>query len=228
MKTSERDLKRAFRDYVQSSSCTHKKDCPSPEEIWGLFAGQGSAKRKAKLVDHITSCSICFQEFDAFLEISRAQGRLIHDFQSHFVTRPRKAPFLLVWRYMAALLAFVVILSAALLTTKWSGLLERAEERGRLSGQVRLLAPGQRPAPRLPLFFKWEAIPGAEYYIIEIFDDSLLPFWKSSPLTGVSYVLPMSVKEKLEKRKTYFWMLTAFSRDGAEAESALEEFRLNE
>lgn len=228
MKTSERDLKRAFRDYVQSSSCTRKKDCPSPEEIWGLFAGQGSARRKAKLVDHITSCSFCFQEFDAFLEMSRAQGRLIYDVQSRFVERPRTAPFPLVWRYVTALLAFIVILAAALLTTKWSGLLERAEERGRLSGQIRLLAPSQRPAPRLPLFFKWEAIPGAEYYVIEIFDDSLLPFWKSPQLTGVGYELPMSVKGKLEKGKTYFWMLTAFSRDGAKAESSLEEFRLSE
>jgi hypothetical protein len=226
MKTNDRDLKKAYREYVQNASGAQKADCPSPEEIWKLFAGKTSEKRTTRLVDHITACSSCFREFEAFLEISRAEGSLAREVQSRFRSQPRKVPLPMVWRYVTALLILIVILGAVMLSTRWLAPAKQPEDRGRFSGQLRLLAPGQEPKLRAPLIFKWEGIARSEYYVIEIFDDSLLPFWKSSQLSGTSYELPSSVKEKMERRKSYFWMLTAFSQGGAKTESALEEFRL--
>jgi hypothetical protein len=132
----------------------------------------------------------------------------------------------MAWRYAVAFLIVTVILAAAALSTKWFGPATRPEERGRLSGQLRLLAPGQEPALRAPLVFRWEEVSRPDYYIIEIFDDSLRPFWKSAQLTGISYELPSPVKEKMERGKSYFWMLTAFSKSGTKTESSLEVFRL--
>jgi len=226
MKTTERELKRAYREYIQNSPGPRTEDCPAPGEIWSLFAGETPGKRKAGMVEHITACSSCFREFEAFLEMSRAEENLANEVRPHLPSQMRAAPLPLVWRYVTAFLALIVILAAAMLSTKWLGLTKRPEERGRLSGQLRLLSPGPRPTLRVPLIFRWEEVARPEYYIIEIFDDSLLPFWKSPQLTGFSYELPSPVKEKMERGKSYFWMLTAFSQGGQKTESAPEEFRL--
>ena len=226
MKTTERELKSAYREYIHNSPGPRIKDCPAPEEIWNLFAGGIPGKRKAGMVEHITACSSCFREFEAFLEMSRAEENLANGVRPHIRSQMRAAPLPLVWKYVTAFLVLIVILAAAMLSTKWLGLTKRPEERGRLSGQLRLLSPGPRPTLRVPLIFRWEEVAGSEYYVIEIFDDSFLPFWKSPPLTGISYELPSPVKEKIERGRSYFWMLTAFSQGGQKTESAFEEFRL--
>jgi hypothetical protein len=226
MKTNNQELKRAYREFVQSSSGTQAKNCPAPQEIWSLFTGRKSRKKKGRMMDHITTCSSCFREFEAFLEISRAEGNLVHAIEPRFGSRPRKSPLPMAWRYATAFLIVIAVLAATMISTDWLNFNKRPEERGRLSGQLRLLAPGQEPSLRAPLLFRWEGISRPEYYIVEIFDDSLLPFWKSSPLTGTSCELPLAVKEKMERGKSYFWMLTAFSAGGTKTESSLEEFRL--
>jgi hypothetical protein len=226
MKTNDRELKKAYREYVQNTSGTREKVCPGSEEIWSLFSGKISRKRRARMVDHITACSSCFREFEAFLEITRVEGNLARGIQSRFPKQPRRIPRPMVWRYVTALLIFVAVLAVAMLSTRWPSHVKRSEERGRLSGQIRLLAPGQNSPLGTPLIFRWEELARSEYYIIEIFDDSLLPFWKSPRLTGSSFELPSPVKEKLDRRKRYFWMLTAFSQGGTKSESALEEFSL--
>ena len=171
MKTNDRELKTAYREHVQNTPGTREKDCPTSEDIWRFFSEKTSEKRKARLVDHITTCSFCFREFEAFLEISRAEKNLVREVQSRFRSDARKAPLPMVWRYAGAFLMAMAILAAALLSTKWLGFPKRPEERGRLSGQIRLLAPGQETALRSPLVFRWEAVALSEYYIVEVFDE---------------------------------------------------------
>jgi hypothetical protein len=226
MKTNDRELKMAYRQHVQNASGAREKDCPTSEEIWRLFSEKTSGRRKARLVDHITACPFCFREFEAFLEITRAEGTLVREVQSRFHNDARTAPRPMVWRYAGAFLMAMVILAAAVLSTKWLGFPKRPEERGRLSGQIRLLAPGQEAALRSPLVFRWEAVALSEYYIVEVFDDTLLPVWKSAQLTVTSCEIPKQLKDRMAREKTYYWMLTAFSPGGTKTESSLEEFRL--
>lgn len=226
MKTNDQDLRKAFRDRIESRPEICAQGCLRAEDIWALFAGKQSTNRKARMVDHITNCPSCLREFEAFLEVSRAEGELTQQVLSRFQDQPRRALFPLLWRYVTALLILITVLGVAILATKWQIPERRMAERGRLSGQLRLLAPGLETRIRLPLVFRWEGIPNGESYVVEIFDDSLLPFWKSPQLTDTNYELPLSVKEKMAKGKRYFWMLTAFSRTGLKTESSLEEFKL--
>ncbi len=226
MKTNDRELKTAYREHVQNTTATQEKDCPTAEDIWRLFSEKTSGKRKSRLVDHITTCFFCFREFEAFLEISRAEENLVREVQPRFRSDARKAPLPMVWRYAGAFLMVMAILAAALLSTKWLGFPKRPEERGRLSGQIRLLAPGQETALRSPLVFRWEAVALSEYYVVEVFDETLLPVWKSAQLTITSCEIPKQIKEQMAKERTYYWMLTAFSPGGTKTESSLEEFKL--
>jgi hypothetical protein len=226
MKTNDRELKMAYREHVQNASGTREKDCPTSEDIWRLFSEKTSGNRKARLVDHITTCPFCFREFEAFLEISRAEGKLVREVQSRFQSDAKTAPLPMAWRYAGAFLMAMAILAAAVLSTKWLGFPKRPEERGRLSGQIRLLAPGPETALRSPLVFRWEAVALSEYYVVEVFDDTLLPVWKSAQLAITNCEIPKQIKEKMAKERTFYWMLTAFSPGGTKTESFLEEFRL--
>jgi hypothetical protein len=226
MKTNDREIKTAYRDLLLAASGTRKKGCPAAEEIWRLFSDGIPRKQRARMVDHITTCSLCFQEFEAFLEISRAEEDFVREVQSRFRSYARNAPSPMLWRYAAAFLITIAVLAVAVLSTKWFDFTKRAEERGRLSGQVRLLTPGQETALSSPLIFRWEAVDLAEYYVVEVFDDSLRPIWKSAQLTITSCELPTQVKETMTKELKYYWMLTAFSPGGRKTESSLEEFSL--
>jgi len=225
MKTNEGELKRTFRECIHSSPKASALRCPSSETIWSLFSGEGSRKRKARIVDHITTCADCHKEFEAFLEIFRAEEKFAHDVQPQSRSHPIHAPTQAVWRYAAAFLGIIVIASAAVLTTRWLSPKPPAE-RGRLSGQLRLLAPGQELSFKKPLVFRWEATADTEYYVLEVFDESLLPFWRSGPLTETQCELPILVKEKMARGKDYFWMLSATQRDGKKTESSIERITI--
>jgi hypothetical protein len=225
MRTNDRDLKRAYRSYIQSRPAPEGKGCPSPEDIWRMLGKRRKRKSKARMMDHITNCATCYAEFEAFLEICRAERHLARDVQEK-AAGPETRRFSLAWRYMAAALLFLAMAGSAIFLTKWLSIAKKPPERGRLSGQLRLIAPGSHRSLGLPIIFRWEGITGVEYYAIEIFDSSLLPIWKSPRTVGNSCEVPPSVEKSMRKRTPYFWMLTAFRQDGTKIESSLEEFEL--
>ena len=224
MKTNEAELKKAFLAYIRSSPKASAGNCPSSETIWRFFSGEGSIKLKARIVDHITTCADCHKEFEAFLEIFRAEEKLARDVQPQFRSNSNHISTQALWRYAAAFLGIIIIASAGVFTSKWLSPRPPAE-RGRLSGQLHLLAPDQEMSFQKPLIFKWEPAPDTEYYVIEIFDESLLPFWSSEQLAETHCELPALVKDKMVKGRNYFWMLYANSLSGNKAESSLEEFK---
>jgi hypothetical protein len=226
MKTNNRELKGAYRSYIRSRPGAGRKSCPAPEEIWHLLWRKGHRKQKARLIDHISDCSACYGEFEAFLEIRRAEGRLIDNIKESLKGRFEKPPHSWNWRYASALIILVAVAASVIFSTRWLGLTKKHEERGKLSRQLRLIAPGSNRTLRAPLVFEWEGIPTAEYYIVEIFDSSLLTFWKSPATSQNFFAIPLPIEKRMRRNTRYFWMLTAFQRDGTKTESSLEEFEL--
>jgi hypothetical protein len=227
MKTNNPELKRAYRAYVQSRPAAGRTNCPSPEEIWVLLRSGGRRRRKARMMDHVTNCSACFAEFEAFLGILRAEGRFIANVQTNSRDRIARAPRSWRRKYAPAFATLIMVVAAVtVLSTRWLGVAKKSEERGRVSGQLRLFTPGTNRALRVPLVFKWEKVPRVEYYIVEIFDGSLLPLWKSPPVTRDFCSIPQTVEKKMRRGTSYFWMLTAIQQDGTKSESSLEIFTL--
>jgi hypothetical protein len=101
-------------------------------------------------------------------------------------------------------------------------------ERGRQPGQIQLIFPVRGERTRMPLVFRWEGTPRAEYYLLEIFDRSLLPLWKSPRIEGLLYELPSEAADIVKKNELYFWTITACLTDGTKMESSLEEFTTRE
>jgi hypothetical protein len=238
MKINEADLKALFRSSIQGKTPQSRSGCPSIETISRLFLESASESEKAKVVDHITTCSLCHEEFELFLNISREERRLLEGLEESLQPKKkyvgrirdvfRKSGLRLPWKYvsvplLAALSLMIVYFAARSFITK-----SEPEERGRLLGPIRLISPEHDVVNHAPLVFKWEELKPADYAIIEIFDESLLLIWKSQKIHDHLYELPLDAKEKIKKDKHYFWMVTAIMPDGSKIESSLKEFVIRE
>jgi hypothetical protein len=246
MKITSDDLKSAYKSHIRRRIPSSREGCPPAEDIFSVFDESASPADKAKVIDHVTGCSYCLQEFELLLEFFREQEKAVKDIAGHLRTKdrssriPGKRPKVLEillgsgvqtrppWRWAAASLFAIMITGLFLIGIKSFYRTPEDKERGRLPGQVHLISPVRGQKIETPLVFRWEATPSSEYYQLEIFDESLLPLWKSSQIRGVFLELPPKTAEILKKNKAYFWTITACLIDGTKRESPLEEFALKE
>lgn len=238
MKINEVDLKALFRSSIQGKTPQSRSGCPSIETISRLFLETASESEKAKSVDHISACSLCHEEFELFLNISREESKLFEGLKEclqpkrRFAGRIRdlfsKSRFRLPWKYVSVPLLAALSLMIVFFAVRSFIIKGEPEERGRLLGPIRLISPEHNILDHAPLVFKWEELKPADYVIVEIFDESLLLIWKSQKIHDHLFELPPDVQEKIKKDKPYFWMLTAVMPDGSKIESSLKEFVIRE
>lgn len=246
MKITYDDLKRAYKSHIRRRIPSSREGCPPAENIFSVFDKSKSPADKEKIIDHVTGCSYCLQEFELLQGFLREEEKAVEDIASYLRAKdgstriPGKRPKILeillgprvqarpLWRLAAASLFAVIITGLFLIGIKSFFRTPEDKERGRLPGQVHLISPVRGQKVETPLVFRWEGTPSAEYYQLEIFDESLLPLWKSSRIEEVYYELSPQAAGIIKENKAYFWTITAWFIDGTKRESPLEEFTLGE
>jgi len=249
MEIDDKDLQRLYREYVMEKIPLTRKNCPPTKDIINFFKAKLSEKRKTEIVDHITNCCYCLQEFDFILQTLRSEktlseeiGNLIQSKKETSIEEQRKRifPFFrkiwnafpphLSWKYALYFIGIVVIvLGFVVLSEKYYfKQLRKQEERGKGILSVNLIEPTKGVYARSRLVFKWNEIRDCDYYLLELFDETLLPVWKSSKLFKSQFILPNEIAEKLVSNKTYFWAITVYFPDGKLLESKIEEFSLKD
>ena len=246
MKITHDDLKRAYKSHIRRLVPPSREACPPAESIFRVFDESVSPADKDMVIDHITGCGHCLREFELFLDFHRKEEKAVGDIAGYFRSQesgpdmpgkkarargillsPRlKVPPL--WRLVAASLVAVSITALSVIGIKSFFKTPEGRERGRLPGQIHLISPVQGEKIKMPLAFRWEGTPRAEYYQLEIFDSSLLPLWKSPRVEGLRYEPPSEAVGIIKKNGVYFWMITAWHMDGTKRESPLEEFSIRE
>jgi hypothetical protein len=221
------DLKRSYRSFIDSRIPENRKDCPPLEELVSFFELRGRTGGKLKIVDHVTRCSACAQEFEFLLELRRHQQKITSQLP---VGRPVKRFFQsfpasidgtnLFWRFSSVLVGMLlVIASLTVILQKGSRLAEMRAVRSSLA----LLKPASGQSVMPPLKFAWERLPGAETYVLELYDEALLPLWKSPETSLTHFVLPLEETERLLPGHRYFWIVTAFCEGERISESGLSQ-----
>jgi hypothetical protein len=246
MKVTLDDLKNAYKSQIRRCVSSSREGCPLPETIFRAFDESVSPTDKDKVIDHVTACSHCLAEFEHFLHFSREEEKAVGDIarhlrkKDHTASGPGKRPKILetllgsrvqarpLWRWAAGLLLLVVIIGLFLTGIRHLYRTPEDRERGKLHGNVHLISPVRGKKTEPPLIFRWEAIPGAESYQLEIYDESLLLLWKSPRIKGVIYEPLPKATQSIQKNKTHYWTITAWLVDGTKRESPLEEFTLIE
>jgi hypothetical protein len=222
------DLKRLYRTFVSTHHPDNRQECPSWEQLLSFFEARARPTEKLKIVDHMTSCSACAQEFEFLLDLRRFQERIGAQIQgvpakkSFFHSFPASVKRThLFWRFASALVGLILV-SVSLITIIQNGGREAGTRAARTS--VMLLEPIRGQSATLPLTFKWEGWGGAESYVLELYDEALSSIWESPRTPQAHLVLPPEAERQLKPGGHYFWMITAYRHNEKIAESKLYEF----
>lgn len=245
MKITSDELKQAFKSNIQRHVPPSRKRCPSKESILSIFENSLSSRKKDRIIDHVVKCAYCHQEFELFLGLSREEGKTAKeisewlrekDRESVPARKPAKIRSIIffpwagrrnIWKLAAISIAFLIF-TFSLISIRTILKSKLNEERGKIRDQVRLISPAQGQAVTRPLIFRWTKVIKAEFYQLEIFDATLLPLWKSPPVTGLSLALPPELETAIKENEVYFWMVIAVLPGGMTRESPLERFILDE
>jgi hypothetical protein len=222
-------LKELFQVYVSSKKPRDRKKCPSSEAMAACFISSTSRRRKKRIVDHISSCSFCRDEF---LFLSKLQ---VWDLESNRtiemtvpirsfgdVCKSKSVGIQLLQKYAYILFGIVFIISSAIVLifrqTEFSPV-QRTSDTGLV-----LSYPTSIHSFSENLVFRWQPQGSSQYYVLELFDDALMPIWTSGQIENTSVQLPAEIYSKLQSGKPYFWMITAFSSSSGTKESKLIRF----
>lgn len=246
MKINNDDLRIIYRAYIQDRIPLSREKCPSPEKLLRFFVSSGSHHEKGRIIDHITRCANCAQEFSLFLEIHREERQLLEEIDKVLqqndemqVTRKKRVHSPIFrwpkifrlhpsWKYAFVPLLTIIFAAMMILVTNRLIITKKNEERGKFPGQIQLMAPIHEKVALAPLIFKWKGVKNSDYYVLEIFDEALSSLWKSPRIFDNFYQLPPDIEEKIKKNKIHFWIITVFLADGKVIESSLEDFTLIE
>lgn len=242
MKIKHKDLQKLYKDFVMESIPKSRKDCLPTKEIINFFRFKLSEKQKSNIINHITHCYYCAQEFEFILQTLRYEGKLSEEIRNliqqekdetrlktrsgkiSLNSRKKKKIFIpvLSWKY-------AILPVAALLIISFLIFFQRSEKqgfRGANLNQVQLIESINGKYSKSQLVFRWNKLKDSEYYIFELFGETLLPVWKSNRISINRAVLPNELIKKLSINNTYLWMVTAFLHDGRSVKSEMEEFTL--
>jgi len=240
MKITHKELCQFYESYLDDNVPLSRKECPSLKKIIKFFNPQSSPRHKARIVDHLSQCIYCAQEFRSLLQILRSEKKLNEEI-GHWLLEKNSSPLLerpdernhilgLSWRYLWLLLGGVFIIFSFLVSfnknLSWN--LTEPEGRGDKANQIYLIEPKNGNYIRSRLTFQWAGLPESEYFILEIYDETLAPVWKSPKIFGNTCSLPEETVKKLIKQRSYFWMITVYLENGERHESALETFTLRD
>lgn len=244
MKIQNKDLIKLYKAHIMENIPHSRKSCPPSKEIISFFKSKTSEKQRSRIIDHITKCSSCAQEFEFILQTQREEGKLIEGIgkllqskenitatkkragkKINYLNVRRKSFFpRLPWKYALILAGFAIIISTFFVFQN----IGKMEYRGADLSRVHLNEPINGKYSKSLLVFKWNEFKDSEYYIIELFDETLFQIWKSSKIYKNQATLPAEIAKRLNINKTYFWMVTAFLPDGRKIESEIEEFMLTD
>jgi hypothetical protein len=228
MKLNNNSLRQIFLSNINANIPKSRKQCPSPRKLLRVFRGKKSKKTKARLIDHISHCCHCAHEFGFILKAIRFERDMNQVAEKYMDAKKIKIfPSRLSWRFASNLVGFSIIcISIGILMI--SGIYDDAKYRESAISGIRIIQLQEKRIARSSLSFRWERLGDPEYYVYELYDETLYQIWQSKKIFENNVILPQNIVSRLEKNKPYYWMITAFFSNGRNIESQLRDFFLIE
>lgn len=232
MKIDHEDIKKLYEAYIVEKTSEERKDCPSAELIYSLFQLNKSENIRNDTLAHVLKCSHCLKDFQFILTTLREEKKFMNDLEEALDSAEKdnkKAKgtlaylFHLSWKYSFFLIGAAIITVALIINIP-----NRNVYRGTNQKSIRLIYPKGQLQIKSKLVFEWEMVENADHFILEIFDESLYPIWKSEKTMINQIVLPNSVLARLDRQKVYYWEVTAFMPNDRILGSRLQKFRLKQ
>ena len=223
-------LKELFQGYAVSKKPQSRGGCPSPSAIAGSFEPSTSARKKKRIVDHISECSFCREEFMMMLELRESDAAAIKIKSPTASYKPRRgvsraagSAHSPLWQYVSLLFGLGLAISSLFILVH-----DRDQARALRSGGSGIMLLFPKPGQSLsgPIVFRWQERLESDFYVLELFDDALLPIWTSNEIRDTQILIPPHIYSSLNPGKPYIWMVTAFSQNSRTGESTLARFQI--
>ena len=197
-----------------------KAKCPSSRELVRSFSPKASRRSKDRIINHIFECGECRDAFSMLKDIvdQDAQSGPQEALDGSGGGRDR-----FVVRYATLAVGLLLIVTSVLFLVR-RGDISRGHPAGGTS--FSLSYPLSLHSITKPLAFRWEACPGADRYVLELFDESLLPVWTSGTTRSTQIDVANGAEIGLEAEESFFWTVTAYLGNDKIAESALARFTI--
>jgi hypothetical protein len=228
MKIQDDALKKLYQGYIASKVPLDRKECPTPKALFACFKPSTLKRKKRKVLAHITECSFCMEEFELLLQLQRYQpslGDVMIDTPTTPICSAKRSHVRIGSRFFArqgyVLVGLALILFSLFLIHQQK---ERPEVQRAREAKIMPTSPIHTYILGNPLIFRWQGQSGTQYYLVELFDDTLMPLWTSQKIPDAQIQLPDELVRQFQFGKHYFWMITAFSGTEKIAESDLLSF----
>ena len=217
-----------------------RSKCPGDKRLLGAFLLELDAEERARVAAHVDICPVCRRKQAVLAEIAeelRARaGALPADIAPEEETALRKmaraevrrlrgrdpsrrAPGIIRFRAMAAASILVAAVAAGVFFFSKPG--PRDAARGDRS-DIRLIEPAAT-LDRAPAYFRWAAVPNADIYRFEIFDEELLSVLVRNT-KSTSVTLSPGERVSLQAGQPYFWSVEAIDDEGRSLVSGQRSF----
>jgi hypothetical protein len=164
-----------------------------------------------------------------FLEARRSEAGAPEPEDRAISDQPRPLPrnraggsgLAVIWQYACVLIGLGLAISSLFMVIqqKHSSEVQRSRE-----SEILLLFPRANQIITAPPIFRWQGSPTVDYYVLELFDEAMLPIWTSERIRGIQAPLPLDVFSGLHPGKSYYWMVTGFTLASKTEESGLSQF----
>ena len=232
MKTNMTQIAEAYRTYLGKRKFGFDEECPTPEDLVRLVTQGARRKARARIMEHVSNCADCARVLQSVLRLSGEIDRLTGKAEAAR-SLPRdevlgkKEQLRLLWGRRNAVAILAGLIGVSIITFSVIRLSDRSVVRGTAGLRIRLLSPKQGASYRAEeIKFKWEAVPEAAGYDVELFNESLEKVWQSGPISDAGTELPAEARGIMTAGETYFWRVTAVLTDGKELASRLAEFSI--
>lgn len=229
MKTDNRTLAELFTEYIELSTPLLRDDCPSSESLANSFIPSTSLREKKRIADHISYCKSCRDVFMILLNIQQSEtsseiaqhGRERKGYANNIFSKLLNISPL--FRFSCVFVGLVLLATSALLIIQNQDFSRTYRSRG---AGINIVYPVTTHPISKKLIFQWKQQLESNYYVLELFDEALLPLWTSQKVDELQIQLPDDIYSSLYIGKSYFWMVTGFSEDLKIDESPLTRFVL--
>lgn len=223
-------IKKLYNHYLEDISDKSRDQCPSPKILLKSIRQNLSTKKNGKIIRHMSKCIHCSKEFELLQKIVREEknietriGQALNTNYIEAKVSQRKPvgfpPIKTKYVVIATTLSIVIFVSLYIFKFQNQYQYRRAR-----ASPLQIEYPRDSRLLKSRLYFRWNNISEIEYYVIQIFDDTLISIWKSPKIKDNVFIPSKALLASFQKNTRYFWMVTAYDSKGKGIESRLEDF----
>ena len=217
---------------LEETQTVENSACFSIDDINEFFLHRISRRRKYKIVGHVMRCPNCRSDFLWFHELNRRTRKFIDAAADMKLKKPpgesrrwRIREYLLCGLGLASVIVGFILIAPVSRIAAPSKVLYRDASR---SDVETIFPPPRGTLSKEDLNFRWTSRISGEYFILELYDPTMVLTWQSPKLAQKETRLPPQLLKSMKAGQDYFWSVTEVRKNGDVIESPMISFRLRD